>query len=269
MGLFDNLGDRTVREQPASSDVGQAMTSLRFVHVMRGDQKSQSLAGKPMDLLPEITARFRVHPGSRFIEEKQFRLMNHAGREGEALFPAARKFTRQLFLPFREAESIEALSHGLAAIVHGIDPRDKIEILGNAEIFIKAEPLGHVTDLTLDFLTRGNHVMAEAGATAVVGAEQTAEHADKGRFAAAVGSEKAADFASTNLQIDRVHGREISEPLGHSTDVDGKIVRHGYSIKSATQRRKGAKTQGLRGRTFTSLLISSLKWAKVEDWNRL
>ena len=71
-----------------------------------------------------------------------------------------------------------------------------------------------------------DHVVAQARAAAFVGAEQAAEHADERGLAAAVGTEEAADLALADLQIDVIDGRALAEPLGHSVNIDGKIVGH-------------------------------------------
>ena len=57
-------------------------------HVMCGDQEGEPFRGELVNLLPEITTRFRVHAGRGFIEQEEPWLVNEAGSEGETLFPA-------------------------------------------------------------------------------------------------------------------------------------------------------------------------------------
>ena len=69
-------------------------------------------------------------------------------------------------------------------------------------------------------------VEAEAGAAALIGAEQPAEHADEGGFAAAVGAEEAANLAGAHLEIDVIDRGQIAEAFGHSADIDGELAIH-------------------------------------------
>ncbi len=107
-GGDDFLG-RAAREQFAEGDVRQAVAALRLVHVVRGDQEGQALGGEPVDLLPEIAARLRVHAGGRLVEQKQFRLVDQAGGERQALLPAAGELAGQLVPPRGQPEPVEAL----------------------------------------------------------------------------------------------------------------------------------------------------------------
>ncbi len=152
-----------------------------------------------MDLLPEIAARFGVHARRGFVEQKQFRLVNHTRRQGEALLPAAGELAGKLVLPFREPEPLKASTHGLPAVLYGIHAADEIEVLRNAQVLVETESLGHVADLALDHLALADDVIAEARAASLVGTEQAAQHADEGRLAAAVWAEKAANFACRGL----------------------------------------------------------------------
>ena len=86
------------------------MAALGLVHVVRGDQEGQALAGELVDLLPEIAARLRIDAGGRLVEQQQLRLVNHAGRQGQALFPAAGKLAGKLVPPLGQAEPLEALA---------------------------------------------------------------------------------------------------------------------------------------------------------------
>src|SRR5665213_2168002 len=47
-GMFDDFSDGSAREQFAARNVGEAMATLCFVHVMGGDQEGQSTRGQLM-----------------------------------------------------------------------------------------------------------------------------------------------------------------------------------------------------------------------------
>ena len=109
----DDLVDRAVGEQLAVEDVGEAMAALGFIHVVRGDEERQALAGELMDLLPEIAARLRIHAGGRLVEEQQLRLVDQARGQREPLLPAAGELPGELRLAAGQAESLDALAHRL------------------------------------------------------------------------------------------------------------------------------------------------------------
>ena len=92
-------------------------------------------------------------------------------------------------------ELLERALDRLAALRHGVDPRDEVEVLLDGQVLVQAEALGHVADLALDRRGLAQDVEAEAGAAAAVRRQQAAEHPDRGGLAAAVGAEEAEDLA--------------------------------------------------------------------------
>ena len=152
--------------------------------------------------------------------------MEKTGREGETLFPSSGKLTGELLLPSFEAESGDALPDDPASVFHPIHAGDKVEILGDAEIFVEAETLCHVSDLAFDLLTFPDDVKPKAGATPGIGAEEAAEHTNEGGLATSIWAEEAIDFALANLQIDPVDDGAIPEAFCHPSHIDGELLVH-------------------------------------------
>src|SRR5207244_3316124 len=121
--------------------------------------------------------------------------MNQAGRQRETLFPSTRELAGELVFAFSQPELLDAFTHSLSPILHIIHARDKIEILFNAQILPKTEPLRHVTDFPFNCLAFGNHIVTQNPAASVVSSEQSAKHAQKGSLAATVWAEKSVDLA--------------------------------------------------------------------------
>ncbi len=86
--------------------------------------------------------------------------------------------------------------------------------------------------MALDLLALADHVVAEARAGAAIRAQQTAEHANERRLAAAVRPEKAVDFARSHLEVDGIHDRAPVEALRHPAHVDGELRAHGENSTS-------------------------------------
>src|SRR5262249_4390872 len=101
--------------------------------------------------------------------------------------------------------------------------------------------LRHVADLALDLVGLLDHVEAEAGAAAVAGRQQPAEHADRRRLAAAVRSEEAVDLALLHAQREVLDDVLFAEVLVQAANVD----RGGFRIPE----RLTATSTGCPGRS--------------------
>src|SRR5262249_28604277 len=82
---------------------------------------------------------------------------------------------------------------------------------------------GHVADVALDRVRLRADVVAQAGAVALVGGEQPAQHADGGGLAGAVGAEEAVDLAALHPHRQVAHDRAVAEGFGQAFDVDGDV----------------------------------------------
>ncbi len=72
-------------------EIDDALAALRLVHVMGRDQHGEAFGGHVVDQVPEFAARLGVDAGGRLVEQQQFRLVQHAGGQRQALLPAARE----------------------------------------------------------------------------------------------------------------------------------------------------------------------------------
>ena len=167
------------------------------------------------------------------VEEQQFRLVQHACGEREALLPAARQLPGELVAASLEAHALEDRPDRLPSIAHLVDARDEVEILEHREVLVKAEALRHVADLTTNFVRLADDVVAQAVAGARVRFEQPAQHADRRRLATAVGAEESADLALGDLQAEAFDDLQAAETLGEIGDVDDVGV-HGTPASGFT-----------------------------------
>ena len=103
----NDLFGRALRHQPAVGDVGQLVAALGLVHVMRADQHRDAARRERVQLLPEVAARAGVDAGGRLVEQQQLGLVQHAGREREALLPAAGQRAGELRRAAAEAQAFD------------------------------------------------------------------------------------------------------------------------------------------------------------------
>ena len=100
--LFRDFRRRRVEQLLAVGDVGDGIALHGFVHVVRGDERGDALRRVAADRVPEIAPRFGIDAGGGFVEQQQFRLVDHARGEREALLPAAGELARELRLAFAQ-----------------------------------------------------------------------------------------------------------------------------------------------------------------------
>eukprot|EP01035_Chromulina_nebulosa_P006561 gene6561-8870_t len=146
---------------------------------MRRDEHGEAIGRETVNLVPEFAASLRIDARGGLVEEEELRRVEQAGGESEALFPAAGELAGELVAAVGEAEALKALLHGGAAIGHGVEARDEIEIFADAQVLVVTELLRHVADVAFDLGLLRADIVAEAGAGAGVGRQEAAEHADE------------------------------------------------------------------------------------------
>ena len=228
------------------------MAALRLVHVVRGDQHGGAAARQLVDLLPELAAADRVHPGRRLVEEEQGRGVDGGAGEGHALLPAARERAGDLVAPVGEPALSQHLLHagGADARGHAVQSGVEAQILVHREILVEAEALGHVADALLDPLGLGGHVVAHHRAVAAAGIEDSAQHADGGRLAGAVGAQHAEDLTAVHAQRDVLHRDEVAEAARKVLRHDDRVAFSG-ALRAHRRASAGCAVRSIRAKAGT------------------
>ncbi len=176
------------------------------------------------------------------------RFVNQAGREREPLFPATRKRAGELFAACDHAETFEAFFDGGLTLRNLIQPRDEIQVFLDAQIFVERKSLRHVADVFFDLGALCAEIVAEAAAFTAVGLEQTAEHPQEGRLAAAVRAEETVNLAGSHLHGDMVDDGARAKFFRDVAHVNDEI---GSAHKQTFDKTGQAMTTGF-ARTFPS-----------------
>ena len=113
-------------------------------------KNGQSVCGEPMESLPRNRGALLDRRRRSVRRAAAVGIVNQAGGQGQALFPAAGELARELLPAIRQSKSLEAFLDRLPALGHPIDAGDEVEVLLDGQVFVEAEALGHVTDLALD-----------------------------------------------------------------------------------------------------------------------
>src|SRR6266446_763078 len=235
--LAERIG-RAVGNELAVIDVGNVTAPLRFVHVMRGDEESDAMAGKLEKQIPELAARDGVDPGSRLVEEKECRLVQHGAAESEALLPPAGKLRGKPIEIGLEAVQLDNFvdaaleTCGLQTVNASIE----LQVLRDGQIVVEAEILRHIADALANAFRIGVYVQPlDRGGTAAE-RQQAGEHFDDGGLSAAVGAQETEDFAFFDAEADVVDGGEVAEAahkvLRGDGGVSGRLQRRGHGFSS-------------------------------------
>src|SRR6476620_4383423 len=154
--------------------------------------------------------------------------MQQARRERKSLFPTSRELARELRAAALEAEPLDRARDCTPAVGHRVDPRDEVQVLANRKIFVETEALGHVSHAALDLRRLRDDIEAETRAFAAIRLEQSANHPDRRRLAAAIGAEKTADASARHAQIDVVDDATAVERLREPAHVDDRLALLGH-----------------------------------------
>src|SRR5436190_19404632 len=119
-----------------------------------------------MDLLPEVAPADGVDTCCRLVEEEKRRLVHGGAGERDALLPSSRKRAGELLSPLDEPASLQDRSDPRLSTRprYAVNPGVKCEVLGDSEILVEAEPLGHVPDAFFDLLGVLRYVEPDDGA---------------------------------------------------------------------------------------------------------
>src|SRR5882762_9040090 len=137
-----------VGDEFAVVDVGNVAAAFGFVHVVRGNKKSDALPGKLEKKIPELAARDGVDAGGRFVEKKELRFMKHRAAEGQALLPSAGELRGQTVQVGAEAVDLNDFfdaalqARGFEAVNSPIE----LQVFRDGEVVIQTEVLRHVAD---------------------------------------------------------------------------------------------------------------------------
>ena len=246
------FGRAAVGDEHAAVEDRDAMAAFGFVHVVRGDEDRRAAVGELEEFFPEVAARFGIHRAGRFVEEQQFRRMDHGAGEREALLLAAAHRAGELFLAIGEVVTLDEFVDARARlrardVLHG---GEELQVLAHAQVVEQRELLRHVADAAAQFFGLLRQVQAEHFDLAFGRRHQAAQHADGRGLARTVGAEEAVDVRLRHAQVHVVDGDQGLEALGQAARADREVGRRvrdgGLRAHSANSARTGKPGGELR-----------------------
>src|SRR4051812_15330979 len=139
--------------------------------------------------------------------------MKDRAAERKALAPATCKIASERVLTAVEASHLE---HETAPLrepmcVESVDTAEETDVLINRQQFVQRESLRHVADALLHTLGIRGHVDAADRRGSRGWPKQSAQHADRRRFACTVAAQEAKNLAALHVEREMVHGNELAE----------------------------------------------------------
>src|SRR5258708_33082916 len=138
VGKFAERIGRPIGDELAEINVGDMAAAFSFVHVMRGYEKRDAVAGKLEEEIPQLAARDGVDAGSGLVQKKKFWLVQHGAAECEALFPAAGELRGQAIQIGFEAIQLDNFVDAAfkASGVEAVDAAVELQVFCNGQIVI-------------------------------------------------------------------------------------------------------------------------------------
>src|SRR5258706_4780986 len=145
--LAERIGS-SVGDELAVINVSDVAAALGLVHIVRGDEERDAVAGKLEEQIPELAARDGVDAGGGLVEEKELGLVQHGAAEGEALLPSAGKLRCEPSEVGAEAVELDDFVHAALQAIgrQAVDAPVKTQIFRDGKVVVEAEPLRHVAD---------------------------------------------------------------------------------------------------------------------------
>ncbi len=234
---LNQFAGRSERDAAAVIDnryaVGEA---LRLVHVMRCEDDRAALGLECRDQVPKLPPGLRIESGGWLVEEKEVGISYERASHGEPLFLSAGEFSDPSFALFFE------LDHGDHAVnrwpapvktaeqAHDFRNRQFLRELGLLELHAEALP---------QVGGSGFPVQAKQFDLAGVRGEQALADFDCGGFSGAIRPEQPEALAGPRLEVEAVHGDDISVGFPQTLDVERGLSSGGSHTSEYFARRAG------------------------------
>ena len=216
---------RPVFPEMASFEDGQLVAALGLVHIVSGHQDGGARVTEVEQFFPEIAAVFRVHRGGGFVQEQHGGRVQGSHRQRQALTLAAAHGAGEAIAHGGESVTIQQLLYARTgcAAAEAVYSRHEHHVLGDGQLVVQREFLGHVADFAPQRLRFGGNFQLQYRHLPRGRGEQPAEHADDGGLARAVGAQEAIDLSGRHVQVHTVHGDHLAKVPGQGPGPDRRF----------------------------------------------
>src|SRR3954466_7243525 len=213
--------------------VGHAHGLLLVVRDVHEGDADVPLDALELDL--ELLAQPQVERAERLVEEERPRAVDERARERHALLLATGELAGLALAQAAELHEREGLGDAradlVAADLAAFEPEADVAL--DAQVREQRVGLEDRVDVAAIGRVLGDLVATEEDA-ALGRVLEAADHPPRGRLAAARGPEQGVEGAARPLEVERVDGGRLAEPLRHAleADVGRSGVAHGWVTAS-------------------------------------
>ena len=207
------LGDCADSDELGHVDVADSTAALGLVHVVRGDEKGDALAGELEEQIPQRAARHRVDASGGLIQKHNFGRVDDGAGKCKPLLPSAGELAgAAIHVGLDTGQGLQfACAFGGAISGKAVDASIEIHVFGDSEIFVQAKLLRHVSDVPANLGRVFADVHAQDVAGPFRGPQQSAQRLDDRGLAGTVGAEKAEQLALADCKAYVVDRRECAK----------------------------------------------------------
>ncbi len=181
--------------------------ALGLGQVVRRDDDAVAASGQFDQPAPDIGAGDDIETGGWLVEQQQRWCVKHRRGELHAPAPAAGKALEPRCEDRGEAPARRRRFDVPFRIEQPMDIGPKPQVLGDGQLGVERKPLRHIADPRAARGARVPDVVADDGAAAKVRPEQSGEHPQRRRLAAAIGTDQTDDRARHQAQRHIAHHR--------------------------------------------------------------
>ena len=207
-----------VTNQPAGADDDEMVCGEgHLAHQVRGDEHRPALGGQALQQVPDPQHAFRVQSVDGLVEQDGRRISQQRAGDAESLAHAERKSAGPLAGDVREPDLIDHLPNAPAADSGGGGDRPQVVLRGATGVHRAGLQQG--TDLGERCPVLGIRAAVHgdpAGGRRV----QADDHAHRGGFPGAVGSQKTGDDSRSHGETQIAHGCFVAVLLGEIAGLD-------------------------------------------------
>ena len=197
---------------------------------MTGDDNGFAAFFESEDQIFDLTAAQRVKPGSGFVKDQQFGVIDHSLGQTDTALHTFGKLADPTVAGMSHADHIEQLFNAFLTILFGkVEERtEEIQRFFCGQILVEIRVFRQITDLFFGFHRTGG--FAEHGQFAAGGIKQSQQHFHGRGFTGPVGPQKTDDLTLTDLKINIIDrfglgaSPEIPEHLGQAYGLYDRLM---------------------------------------------
>ena len=237
--------------------------ALGFFHVVRRVEDGEAFFFEAGDVFEEVVAGLGVDADGGFVEQDDFRAMNHGGGEVEAAEHAAGVALRAVFASVPEFDQFEGFFDASSEVgaAEAVEGAEEMDVFLAGQFEVECGGLRGDADLAADFGFGGIGLAVDRD-HAAGGREVADHHPERGGLTGTVGAEEAECFAFVDFEGDVINRAEGAVVFDEIFDGEDRRFSHELAVSDwkvdDRNHSRGATVLRRRRRSATRMEQSTL-----------